>query len=74
MTLFPCANCAQTIVQSGIKKVVYLNVKPHHEAENRAVKRMFESAKIETVAFSDLKVSDDKAIEALLEMKERMYP
>lgn len=24
-TLFPCSSCAKTIVQSGIKKVIYLN-------------------------------------------------
>lgn len=26
-TLFPCANCAQTIIQSGIRRVVYQDMK-----------------------------------------------
>ncbi len=73
-TLFPCSNCAQTIVQSGVKRVVYLNIKPHHESENRAVERMFTGAEIKLEAFSDLAAPDATAIAGLLEMKARLYP
>lgn len=73
VTLYPCPNCAQTIVQSGVKRVVYLNVKPHHEGQNRAVKRMFDAAGIELVQFSDMKVSDAETVRDLLELKEKRY-
>lgn len=41
-TLFPCANCAQTIIQSGIRRVVYNDIKKGHESENLAVMTMFQ--------------------------------
>lgn len=73
-TLFPCANCAQTIVQSGVKRVVFLNIKPHHEGENRAVRRMFEGAGIKLEAFSELDVPDAETVADLLELKAKRYP
>ncbi len=73
-TLFPCANCAQTIVQSGIKRVVYLNIKPHHASENRAVRHMFEAAGIECVAFRELDIPDASMIDALNTLKLEQYP
>lgn len=74
VTLYPCANCAQTIVQSGIKRVVYLNVKTHHDSENRAVKRMFDGAGISLEAFSSLNVPDAEVITDLLKVKSERYP
>jgi len=41
-TLFPCSDCAKTIIQSGIRRVVYNDVKIGHEAEYRAVMTMFQ--------------------------------
>jgi dCMP deaminase len=73
-TLYPCANCAQTIAQSGIKRVVYLNVKPHHESENRAVAKMFSGAGVKLDAFSDLNMPDAATVDALLQVKGTMYP
>lgn len=46
VTLYPCRECAKLIIQSGIKKVVYLNYK-----EDLASARMFKAAKIETIQF-----------------------
>ena len=74
ITLFPCANCAQTIIQAGVKRVVFLNVKPHHESENRAVSHMFESAGIECVSFHDLNIPDHATIEALVALGKNSYP
>ncbi|RUA05843.1 MAG: cytidine deaminase [Fusobacteria bacterium] len=45
--LFPCNECAKSIIQSGIKKVVYLSDK-HRKADSTiASKMLFDSAKIE---------------------------
>lgn len=44
MTLFPCSNCTQAIIQTGISKIYYLTIKPHHEAENNAVLKMLKDA------------------------------
>ena len=42
VTLFPCRECAKLIIQSGIKKIVYLDYK-----EDLASLRMFKAANIE---------------------------
>lgn len=43
--LFPCNECAKIIIQSKIKKVIYLQLKPGRE-DNTAAKRMFDAAQI----------------------------
>lgn len=43
-TQFPCPRCAQSIIQCGIHKVVYLREKPHHAQANAASRKMFEAA------------------------------
>jgi len=45
--LFPCNECAKIIIQSGIRKVVYVSDKYEHTATTKAAKRMFEKAGIE---------------------------
>ncbi|HYF42737.1 MAG TPA: dCMP deaminase family protein [Ramlibacter sp.] len=40
-TQFPCPRCAQAIIQAGIRSVVYLREKKHHQAENQAALKMF---------------------------------
>lgn len=72
-TLFPCAVCAQAIIQVGIKQVYFLNIKPHHEAENKAVKKMFNAAGVKLTDFNDLDVNDKSFIEQLLELKSKNY-
>jgi len=54
VTLFPCKECAKPIAQTGIKKVIYLNKKPHHKEENKAVEIMFEGAKVKIIKFNEL--------------------
>lgn len=68
VTLFPCKECTKSICQVGIKKVIYLFKKPHHEEENEAVNIMLKSAGIEIVTFSDLKLKDKDFINNLIEI------
>ena len=56
-----------------MKRVVYLNIKPHHDAENRAVKKMFDGAGITLEAFDDLDVPDADVIKDLLKVKAERY-
>lgn len=42
--LFPCAECAKVIIQSGIKTVVYMSDKHAEKPETKAAKRMFIAA------------------------------
>jgi dCMP deaminase len=44
---FPCNECAKAIIQSGIKKVVYLDDKYKDTDRVIASKRMFDMAKVE---------------------------
>ncbi len=45
-TLFPCNECAKTIIQNGVKEVIYENDKYHDEKECVASRRLFEAAGI----------------------------
>lgn len=47
--LFPCNECAKFIIQSGIKKIIYLSDEDSHKDHNKAAKKMFKSANIEMV-------------------------
>lgn len=44
VTLFPCNECAKAIIQTGIKKVIYLSDKYQDQLSTRASKRLFEVA------------------------------
>ena len=46
VTLFPCRECAKLIIQSGIKKIVYLDYK-----EDLAALRMFKAANIDIIQY-----------------------
>lgn len=46
VTLFPCNECAKAIIQSGIKKVIYLEEKGKDKKEYIASRRMLNSAGI----------------------------
>ena len=48
VALFPCHECAKSIIQSGIKEVVYLSDKYSGTDSNTASKMMFKSAEIKT--------------------------
>jgi len=47
VSLFPCENCTKMIIQSGIKKVVYLQDKYHNTDGCRASRAMMRCAKVE---------------------------
>ena len=58
VTLFPCNECAKAIIQSGIKKVVYLNDKYSNSDSTIAAKMMFNKCGIEYECFGrDLTIS-----------------
>ena len=51
VTLFPCNECAKSIIQVGIKKVYYASIKGEDTIEVRASKRMLAASNVETIFF-----------------------
>jgi len=51
VTLFPCNVCAQDIIQSGIKNVVYLSDKYHDKDFTIVARKLFKSAGIGCTKF-----------------------
>lgn len=51
VTLFPCNECAKAIIQSGIKKVIFLDDKYHDADNSKASRRLFEMAGVEMVPY-----------------------
>lgn len=51
VTLFPCNECAKAIIQSGIKKIVYLSDKYNGTLQNEASKKLLDLAGIEVVPY-----------------------
>ena len=51
-TLFPCNECAKTIIQNGIKEVIYESDKYADTPSVKASKRMFDLAGIKTRQYS----------------------
>lgn len=54
-TLFPCNECAKTIIQNGIVEVIYASDKYHDAKECVAARRMFDLAKIPYRQYSNIK-------------------
>lgn len=52
VTLFPCNECTKAIIQSGIKKIVYLDDKYHNTPSTIASRRMLKSAGVELVQYN----------------------
>ena len=50
-TLFPCNECTKLIIQSGIKKVIFLSDKYHDTDLCRAARRMLDMAGVEYLQF-----------------------
>lgn len=44
VSLFPCNDCAKLIIQSGIKRIVYMDDKYKNEDNNIAARKMFDAA------------------------------
>mgnify|MGYP001251442487 CR=1 FL=1 len=51
-TLFPCNECAKTIIQNGIKEVIYESDKYADTPSVKASKKMFQLANIKTRQYS----------------------
>ncbi len=51
MTLFPCNECTKAIIQSGIKKIVYLSDKYHNTDAEVAARKMLDMVGIEYVHY-----------------------
>ncbi|MBQ0071259.1 MAG: dCMP deaminase family protein [Spirochaetales bacterium] len=49
VALFPCNECAKAVIQSGIRKVIYLSDKYKDTDATKASKRMFDAAGVEYV-------------------------
>ncbi|XP_051169006.1 uncharacterized protein LOC127286569 [Leptopilina boulardi] len=47
VALFPCNECAKIIIQSGIKKILFLSDKKAHKVGTIASKKMLDAAKVE---------------------------
>lgn len=52
-TQFPCPRCAQSIIQVGIRKIVYLERKGHHQRANEASAKMLADVGLEVVALGE---------------------
>lgn len=55
VTLFPCNDCAKLIIQSQIKKVVYLNDDKSHKEEYKASRVLFEKYGVDIIEFKPSK-------------------
>ncbi|XP_038055360.1 deoxycytidylate deaminase-like [Patiria miniata] len=51
VALFPCNECAKLIIQSGIRKIVFLSDKHHEKPATIASKKMLDMAKVEYVKY-----------------------
>ncbi len=52
VTLFPCNECAKAIIQSGIKKIIYLSDKYADTDGTKASKKMLDSAGVAYMPYS----------------------
>lgn len=65
VTLFPCANCAKLIVQSGIKRVIYLvddrkdSLDESTKRENLTTKLLLAKCGVEVISFDELKTINE---------------
>lgn len=53
-TQFPCPRCVQSIIQVGIKRVVFLERKSHQIALNGAADKMLQDAGVEVLSLDEL--------------------
>lgn len=53
-TQFPCPRCVQSIIQVGIRRVVYLEQKSHQVAQNQAADKMLRDAGVDVLSLADL--------------------
>lgn len=65
VTCFPCRECAKAIIQNGIKHIVFLWEKNHHDDINKTVRYMFDEADVSYQSYGSLDITDKKFIEEL---------
>ena len=53
-TQSPCTRCAQSIIQVGISRVIFLWEKPHHDRQRLAVQKMFQDVDITLISLASL--------------------
>jgi dCMP deaminase len=53
-TQFPCPRCTQSIIQVGIKNVIYLEQKAHHSRANEAALKMMGDSGVASLSLGDL--------------------
>ena len=73
-TQYPCPRCAQSIIQVGIRRVVYLEKKPHHTGTNAATEKMFLDAGVALLPLSELELPSGQWCEQLAGFIERSAP
>ncbi|KAF7407727.1 hypothetical protein HZH66_002264 [Vespula vulgaris] len=49
--LFPCNECAKVIIQSGLKKIIYMSDKYNFKIKTIAAKRMFDAANVKYIRY-----------------------
>lgn len=57
VTLFPCNECAKLIIQSGIKKIIYMCDKYRNEESYVASRRMFDAVGIKYEKMKEMDVT-----------------
>ena len=57
VTLFPCNECAKLIIQSGIKKIIYMCDKYRNEESYVASRRMFDAVGIKYEKMKEMDVN-----------------
>lgn len=51
VALFPCNECAKLIIQSGLRDVIYVSDKYHHDPKMVASRRLFDLAGVSGAHF-----------------------
>lgn len=64
-TQFPCTRCAQSIIQVGIARVIYLWEKPHHNRKRLATQKMFDDVSINCMSLASLDLESANWVENL---------
>ncbi len=56
VSLFPCNECAKLLIQSGVKKIIYISDKDNGTDMNIASKRMLDSAGVKYEQMKEFKI------------------
>ncbi len=56
-TQYPCPRCAQSIIQVGIRRIVYMEKKAHQLAQQQAADKMLVDAGVEILSLEELEAA-----------------